>query len=195
MEPSSKSMQKAVPVGDGAMAAVLGLEWDQVKVICAEAGEGVSVANDNAPGQVVISGTKAGVEKAADMAKEAGAKRALLLPVSAPFHCSLMQPAADAMRDALANTEISSPVVPLVANVTADVVDGPDEIRDLLVQQVTGVVRWRESVGRMGELGVDSLVEVGAGKVLSGLARRINRDMTATSIESPESIDEFLASL
>ena len=190
-----EAMQKAVPVGAGAMAAVLGLEWDEVKAICADAGQDVSVANDNAPGQVVISGTKAGVEKAAEMAKEAGAKRALLLPVSAPFHCALMQPAADAMRDALAGTEISVPVLPLIANVTADVVSNPDQIRDLLVQQVTGVVRWRESVARMGALGVDTLVEVGAGKVLSGLARRIDRDMAAISIESPETIDDFLTSL
>ncbi|MCK5446448.1 MAG: ACP S-malonyltransferase, partial [Rhodospirillaceae bacterium] len=152
-------------------------------------------ANDNAPGQVVISGTKAAVDRAASLAKERGAKRAILLPVSAPFHCSLMQPAADVMADALKDIAMKSPVVPLVANVSAAPVSDPDEIRDLLVAQVTGTVRWREGVLAMKAAGISELVEVGAGKVLSGLARRIDRDLVGVSVNDPQSIDAFIEGL
>lgn len=186
-----QAMQQAVPVGQGAMAALLGLELEQVRDVAGQAAQGevCDAANDNAPGQVVVSGSKAAVERAVDLAKEAGAKRALLLPVSAPFHCSLMQPAADVMADALADASMTRPVVPLVANVSAASLSDPDEIKASLVTQVTGMVRWRESVGFMVESGVDTLYELGAGKVLSGLARRIHRDATAVSIGTPEDID------
>lgn len=186
-----QAMQQAVPVGEGAMAALLGLELDQVREVAENAAQGevCDAANDNAPGQVVVSGSREAIERAVELAKEAGAKRALLLPVSAPFHCSLMQPAADVMADALAGADLSAPAVPLVANITADRLNDPDAIRDSLVAQVTGMVRWRESVGFMIENGVDTLYELGAGKVLSGLARRINRDATAISVASPEDIE------
>ncbi len=186
-----QAMQQAVPVGEGAMAALLGLELDQVREVAENAAQGevCDAANDNAPGQVVISGSREAIGRAIDLAKEAGAKRALLLPVSAPFHCALMQPAADVMADALAAADLSAPAVPLVANITADRLNDPDAIRDSLVAQVTGMVRWRESVGFMIENGVDTLYELGAGKVLSGLARRINRDATAISVASPEDIE------
>jgi len=186
-----QAMQQAVPVGQGAMAALLGLELEQVRDVAGQAtqGEVCDAANDNAPGQVVVSGSKAAVERAVDLAKEAGAKRALLLPVSAPFHCSLMQPAADVMADALTDASMTRPVVPLVANVTAASLSDPDEIKASLVTQVTSMVRWRESVGFMVESGVDTLYELGAGKVLSGLARRIHRDATAVPIGTPEDID------
>jgi [acyl-carrier-protein] S-malonyltransferase len=163
--------------------------------VAAEAGADGQVcaaANDNAPGQVVVSGAAAAVERAVELAKEKGAKRAVMLSVSAPFHCALMQPAADAMAEALAHVEIGAPVVPLIANVTAASVIDPDEIRRLLVSQVTAMVRWRESVGLMREAGVDTLIEVGAGKVLTGLAKRIDRDLTAVSLQSPADIEEFL---
>ncbi len=191
------AMQAAVPVGEGAMAALLGLSWEDAAAICKDAaGDDVCTpANDNAPGQVVISGTKAAVDRAASLAKERGAKRAILLPVSAPFHCSLMQPAADVMADALKDIAMKSPVVPLVANVSAAPVSDPDEIRDLLVAQVTGTVRWREGVLAMKAAGISELVEVGAGKVLSGLARRIDRDLVGVSVNDPQSIDAFIEGL
>ena len=186
-----RAMQRAVPVGEGAMAAILGLELDQVRNVAGRAAQGdvCDAANDNAPGQVVVSGAKVAVERAVDLAKEAGAKRAMLLPVSAPFHCALMQPAAEIMADALADADFSSPAVPLVANVTAGQMSEPDEIRRSLVTQVTGMVRWRESVGFMIENGVDTLYELGAGKVLSGLARRIHRDAATHSIGTPEDVE------
>lgn len=192
-----EAMQRAVPVGVGAMAAILGLDLEVAEQVAAEAaGEDVcTAANDNADGQVVLSGTKAAVERAIEIAKEKGAKRGILLPVSAPFHCSLMQPAADEMADALSDTMISAPVVPVIANVTAMPVTDPDQIRKLLVEQVTGRVRWRESVLKMGELGVEQLVEVGAGKVLSGLVRRINRDIKGLSLQNPADLEAFAESL
>lgn len=187
------AMQAAVPVGKGAMAAIIGLEADEVEAICEAAkGSGTcQIANDNGGGQLVISGSKAEVEAAAEAAREKGAKRALLLPVSAPFHSAMMAPAADAMREALADVEVKAPVVPLVANVLAAPISDPDEIRNRLVEQVTGQVRWSESVTWLGENGVDTLVEVGSGKVLSGLARRINRDLASLAIGSAEDVDAF----
>ncbi|MGD8325365.1 MAG: ACP S-malonyltransferase [Sphingomonadales bacterium] len=193
-----QAMQRAVPVGEGAMAALLGLDFADAQEIAEAAAQGGRVctsANDNAPGQVVVSGHKDAVEKATELAKEKGAKRAVLLPVSAPFHCPLMQPAADEMRDALADATISAPVVPLIANVTADKVEDPDQIRDLLVNQVTGSVRWRESVMRLAEFGVTDLVELGAGKVLSGLTRRIDRSLSGSAIGDMASIDSFAESI
>ncbi|MBL1146779.1 MAG: ACP S-malonyltransferase [Pseudomonadota bacterium] len=188
-----QAMQKAVPVGVGAMAAILGLEFDDVSAIAKEAtnSEICSAANDNAFGQVVVSGHVQAVEKAIALATEKGAKRALMLPVSAPFHCPLMQPAADAMAEALSKVEMRVPVVPLVANVTAAAVESPAEILDLLVKQVTGTVRWRESVLYMKEQGVEKLVELGAGKVLAGLTKRIDRELSAMSIGTPADLEEF----
>jgi len=185
-----EAMQSAVPVGEGAMAAILGLELAQVEGLAAEASEaGVcDVANDNGPGQVVVSGSKAGVEKAAELAKALGARRALMLPVSAPFHCSLMQPAADRMAEALAEVTLNAPSVPLIANVLAAPVSDPDEIRGYLVAQVTGRVRWRESVLWMADNGVDAAFEIGAGKVLTGLAKRIAPGIAASSISTPDDI-------
>lgn len=188
-----QAMQKAVPVGEGAMAAVLGLEIDDVQT-AAQAGAKLGVceaANDNAPGQIVISGAVAAVERAVEVAKELGAKRAMLLPVSAPFHCALMRPAADAMADALADVDMAVPSVPLVANISASALLDPFEIRNSLVAQVTGMVRWRESISYMADAGVETLVELGAGKVLTGLARRINRDLDAKSVSTPEDIEAF----
>ena len=176
------------------MAAVLGLDFAAVTAVAAEAAEAAGdgavcqAANDNDPAQVVISGHKAAVEKAADLAKAAGAKRALLLPVSAPFHCALMQPAADAMEAALTEATINAPVVPVVANVRAEAVSDPDEIRALLVEQVTGSVRWRESVAWMAGQGVDSFWEVGAGKALSGMIRRIAKETETRAISSPDDV-------
>ena len=172
-----EAMQAAVPVGVGAMAALLGLDFDAVQSVAAEAaaGEVCQAANDNDPGQVVVSGHKAAVERAVDLAKERGAKRAVLLPVSAPFHCELMAPAADKMKEALAAVNIQAPAVPVVSNVRAAGVSDPDKIRELLVQQVTGSVRWRESVMWMASQGVDQIWEIGAGKALSGMVRRIDR--------------------
>jgi len=190
------AMQEAVPVGQGAMAAVLGLDLDAVRAVAEAAAQGdvCEAANDNAPGQVVVSGTKAAVERAVPLAKEAGAKRAMLLPVSAPFHCALMAPAAERMRAALADTAIAAPSPTLVANVSAQGETDPDAIRDLLVRQVTGSVRWRESVLWMAGQGVDTLVELGAGKVLGGLAKRIDRSIAGSSIGSPADIAAFLES-
>lgn len=189
------AMQAAVPVGEGAMAAIIGLEHDQVSAICEESSDAgsCSIANDNGGGQLVISGSKAAVEKAADQAKEAGAKRALLLPVSAPFHSPLMAPAADAMREALAEVEMHAPAVPLVANVLAEPISDPEEIRNRLVEQVTGQVRWRETIEWMGNNGVTNLIEIGAGKVLSGLTRRINRDLASANVGGPADIENALA--
>jgi [acyl-carrier-protein] S-malonyltransferase len=191
-------MQKAVPVGHGAMAALLGLDLDTAKEVAAEAAQGdvCDVANDNAPGQVVISGAVAAVERAVEIAKAKGAKRALLLPVSAPFHCSLMQPAAEAMAAALGEVEMKAPVVPLVANVLAAPISDPAEIRQRLVEQVTGVVRWTESVSWLnGQGGVTNLVELGTGKVLTGLAKRIAPDLVAQAVSTPADVDAFVAQL
>jgi len=192
-----QAMQAAVPVGEGAMAALLGLDFDDAAKVAADASQGevCATANDNAAGQVVVSGTKAAVERAVDLAKEAGAKRAMLLNVSAPFHCDLMQPAADRMAEELASVNIAPPRLPLVANVTASQVSDPETIRGYLVEQVTGMVRWRESVGYMASEGIETLVETGAGKVLSGLNRRIDRSLTSVSLETPEDIEAFAKSL
>jgi [acyl-carrier-protein] S-malonyltransferase len=191
------AMQAAVPVGEGAMAAIIGLEQSDVEQICADvSGEGsCQIANDNGGGQLVISGAKAPVEKAAAMASEKGAKRALLLPVSAPFHSALMAPAADAMAEALADVTMNAPCVPLVANVLAQPITDPDEIRSRLVEQVTGQVRWRETIEWMGGNGVSRLMEVGSGKVLSGLARRINRDLSSIAVGNPDDIEKALEAL
>lgn len=193
-----QAMQQAVPVGEGSMAALLGLDFATVTDIASHAAgadEVCSAANDNAPGQVVVSGSKAAVERACELAKEAGAKRAMPLPVSAPFHCSLMAPAAERMAVALSEVEMSPPVVPLVANVTAAPTSDPNVIRDQLVQQVTGVVRWSESVTWLGDNGVTHMVEVGSGKVLSGLARRINKELGATALNTGADIDAFLETI
>ncbi len=192
-----KAMQAAVGVGEGAMAAILGLSFEDAVVVAKEAaGSDVcAAANDNADGQVVISGTKAAVERAAELAKAKGAKRAILLPVSAPFHCALMQPAADAMAEALAGMDVKAPCVPVVANVTASAVSDPEEIRKLLVAQVTGMVRWRESVKYLGGQGVTELVEVGTGKVLTGLTRRIDKSISGCAINTPADVSAFLESL
>ncbi|WP_120496327.1 ACP S-malonyltransferase [Kiloniella sp. EL199] len=191
------SMQQAVPVGEGAMAALLGLDFEDAQAVAEEAAQGeiCSAANDNAPGQVVVSGHKAAVERSLEIAKAKGAKRAVLLPVSAPFHCSLMAPAADAMAEALASVTLRVPSVPVVCNVSADMVTDPETIREYLVQQVTGVVRWRESVLYMRANEVEQLVELGAGKVLSGLNRRIDRDLTSANAGTPEEIENLLKSL
>jgi len=185
-----QAMQRAVPVGKGAMAAIIGLSFDDVENLTNDAG--CELANDNSDGQVVISGSKETVERACELAKEKGAKRALLLPVSAPFHCSLMQPAADEMRDALAGATFNAPSLPVVANVTATAETDPDKIRDLLVDQITGRVRWRESVEYMGQQNVTNMFELGSGKVLSGLARRINKDIACANAETLEGIDALL---
>jgi len=192
-----QSMQKAVPVGVGAMAALLGSEYEQAREIAAEAAQGqvCEAANDNGAGQVVVSGHKEAVERAIKIAGEKGIKRAVMLPVSAPFHCSLMQPAADAMAEALAKVEMKAPKVPVVANVVASAVTDPEVIRDLLVKQVTGTVRWREGVLYMKEQGVTQLVELGAGKVLSGLAKRIDKELSGVNVGTPADIESFMASL
>jgi [acyl-carrier-protein] S-malonyltransferase len=184
-------MQQAVPVGVGAMAAVLGLDFEAVKEVAFEAaadGEVVQAANDNDPGQVVVSGHKAAVERACEIAKAKGAKRAVLLPVSAPFHCVLMEPAAKVMAEALETVEILTPTVPLVANVRAAAVTDPALIRSLLVEQVTGSVRWRESVGYMAQNGVTEIFEVGAGKALSGMIRRIEKSIACSAVGTPDDI-------
>lgn len=191
-----QAMQRAVPVGVGAMAALLGLDFEVVADVAAEAStddEICGAANDNAVGQVVISGHAAAVARACDLAKQRGAKRAMELPVSAPFHCALMQPAADEMQAALQETSIAAPCVPVIANVTAEAVSDPDRIRDLLVQQVTGSVRWRESMIWAADNGVTDLVEVGSGKVLTGMAKRIDKRLAAKALNTPEDIDGFLS--
>jgi [acyl-carrier-protein] S-malonyltransferase len=189
-----QAMQRAVPAGTGAMAALLGAELEQARSICEDAAEGevVEAANDNGGGQVVISGHRAAVERAVELAKTRGVKRAMLLPVSAPFHCGLMAPAADVMAEALGQTAMAPPVIPLVANISAAKVTDPAEIRDLLVKQVTGTVRWRESVLVCVDIGVDSFVELGAGKVLSGLVRRIAPDARVASAGTPGEIEALL---
>jgi len=191
-----QAMQAAVPVGEGAMAALLGADFALAEAICADAAQGeiCQAANDNGGGQVVISGHKAAVERAMALSKERGVKRALPLPVSAPFHCALMQPAADAMAEALAKADVRAPLVPVYANVTAAPASGPDEIRDLLVRQVTGTVRWRESVEAMWAAGVTDFVEFGA-KVLGPMVKRIAPDANTASIVSMADIEAFAATL
>jgi len=190
------AMQAAVPVGEGAMAAILGLEVDDVEFVCdAAAGETGSVcqiANDNGGGQLVISGAKAAVERAAALATDKGARRALMLPVSAPFHSALMAPAAAAMREALSKVTVNAPSIPVIANVTVAPVTEPGEIVDRLVEQVTGQVRWRETVEWFAGSGVTTLVEAGSGKVLTGLARRIDKALTGVAINNPADIEAFL---
>lgn len=198
-----EAMQKAVPAGEGAMAALLGAEFDQAKAICAEAAadpvtgkrEVVELANDNGGGQIVISGHATAVDRAIEAAKAAGVKRAMKLPVSAPFHCSLMAPAADAMAEALERATMQAPAVPVVANVTATKATDPAEIRDLLVKQVTGTVRWRECILAMVEMGCDRFVEIGSGKVLTGLMKRLAPEATAGAVGTPADIEAFLKSL
>ena len=192
-----QAMQEAVPVGEGAMAAVLGLSVEDAEGLAAEAAEGeiCVVANDNAPGQVVLSGDAAAIERATVLAPEKGAKRCIPLSVSAPFHCPLMTPAAEVMEEALAKVAFAPPALPVVTNVTAAKESDPTRLRGLLVEQVTGRVRWRESVEAMRDEGVEMLAELGAGKVLAGLTRRIDRDLKASALGSPEDIDAFLNSL
>jgi [acyl-carrier-protein] S-malonyltransferase len=190
-----QAMQKAVPVGSGAMAALIGLEFDAASAVAAEAAQGevCQAANDNGAGQVVVSGSKAAVERAVNIAKDKGAKRAMLLPVSAPFHCALMQPAADVMAEALTKVSVKQPAVPLVANVLAKAIRTPDEIVRGLIEQVTGTVRWRESVLYMAKAGVTNFYEVGAGKVLSGLIKRLAGDAMVTAVGSPDDVAAFKA--
>ena len=191
-----RAMQKAVPVGTGAMAALLGLDFEQAVTVAGEAaGDQVcQAANDNGGGQVVVSGDKAAVERAVELAKARGAKRAMMLPVSAPFHCKLMHPAADAMAAALAGVTVKSPVVPVVANVLAKPIRDPADIVDALVAQVTGTVRWRDSIAFMADAGVTQFYEVGAGKVLSGLVRRVAEGASGVSIGTPDDVAAFKAS-
>jgi [acyl-carrier-protein] S-malonyltransferase len=192
-----RAMQRAVPVGQGAMAALLGVELAAAREIAAEAAQGevCDVANDNGPGQIVLSGHKTAVERAVAIAAAKGARRSIMLPVSAPFHCALMRPAADEMAEALAETRLQPPLVPVVANVTAAPVTEPDEIKRLLVAQVTGLVRWRDCVLQMKEQGVHELAEIGAGRVLTGIAKRIDRDIAAVAIGAPAEIEAFLKTL
>ncbi len=189
------AMQAAVPVGKGAMAALIGLDLDAVREVISEGSideEVCAAANDNAPGQIVISGHKAAVERAAELAKKRGAKRAVMLAVSAPFHCSLMAPAAEEMEVALSVVNVKPPVVPLIANVTANSVIDPDQIKQSLVDQIVSMVRWRESVQLMAEVGVDTLIEIGSGRVLTGLSKRISRNLNTVNLQNPEDIENFL---
>ena len=190
-----QAMQKAVPVGVGAMAALLGLDYDTAAAVAAEAAQGevCQAANDNGGGQVVVSGNKAAVERAVEIAKTKGAKRAMLLPVSAPFHCALMQPAAEVMAEALSKVQVKAPLVPVVANVKASALSDPQEIVKALVAQVTGTVRWRECVAYMAAQGVTQFYEVGAGKVLTGLVKRIAEGATGAAIGTPDDIAAFKA--
>lgn len=192
-----EAMQAAVPVGEGAMAAILGLDFAAVQEVAEAAAQGevCQAANDNDPTQVVVSGAKAAVERAAEIAKEKGARRAVMLPVSAPFHCALMQPAADVMAEALAGVEIKAPAVPVIANVRAAAVSDPDEIRKLLVEQVTGSVRWRESVQNMAADGVAEFWEIGAGKALSGMIRKIDRANAVRAVGTPDDVKAAAESL
>jgi len=192
-----RAMQRAVPVGEGAMAAIIGMELDGARLLAAEAAENqvLTAANDNGGSQVVVSGHKAAVERAVAQAPGKGAKRAIMLPVSAPFHCPLMAPAAKEMEEALAGVTLREPLVPLVANVIASAVRDPAEIKRLLVEQVTGLVRWRECVLYMKGQGVTEVVEVGSGRVLSGLAKRIDRELAGISIGTPSEIESFLKTL
>lgn len=197
LQTRGEAMQAAVPVGKGAMAAILGPGLEEVETIAADAAEDqvCDVANDNSDGQVVVSGNTEAVERAVEIAKERGAKRAMMLTVSAPFHCALLEPAADVMTYALATADMAVPNPPLIANVTAAPLSDPDEIRNLLIEQVTSRVRWRESVLAMRDQGVEELCELGAGKVLSGLVRRIDREMSSRAIGTPADIEDFLGSL
>ena len=192
-----QAMQKAVPVGVGAMAALLGVGIDAAEKVAAEAAQGdvCQVANDNDPTQIVLSGHKSAIDRVAEIGKKYGVRRAVPLPVSAPFHCALMQPAADAMAEALANVTVNTPVVPLIANVLAAPVSDPDEIKKRLVEQVTGTVRWRECVAAMADNGVTEFYEIGAGKVLAGLVKRIAPGSSAQSLGTPADIDAALAAL
>ena len=200
-----QEMQKAVPVGVGAMAAILGLDFCDVQDIATQATTQANkaeskelvcqTANDNSVGQVVVSGNKSVVERAVELASEKGAKRAVILPVSAPFHCALMDPAAQAMAVALESASIQAPCVPVISNVTAQAESTPDDIRRLLVEQITGMVRWRESVLWMGQNGVNEMIELGAGKVLNGLIRRIDKNIKCTSVGTAEQIEELMKSL
>lgn len=192
-----EAMQEAVPVGEGAMAALLGADLEVAQTIAEQAAQGdvCTVANDNAPGQVVLSGAREAIERAIEVAKEHGVKRAVLLPVSAPFHCSLMAPAAEVMAEALNAIDLRAPAVPVVANVSAAAVEDPSEIRELLVEQVASMVRWRESVGHMREAGADVQVECGAGKVLTGLAKRIDKDLEAIALGTVSEVDAFMNGL
>ena len=191
------AMQNAVPVGQGAMAALLGLDFEAAAEVAKDAAQGevCQAANDNAPGQVVVSGHVAAVERAVEIAKARGARRAVLLPVSAPFHCSLMGPAAEAMAEALNNADIKAPAVPLVANVLAAPITDPVDIRDRLVEQVTGTVRWRESISWLAGEGVDTFVEVGTGKVLTGMVKRIAKEAGGMAVNSPDDIDAVIEKL
>tara|TARA_R110000868_G_scaffold1844_19_gene14711 strand:+ start:3634 stop:4575 length:942 start_codon:yes stop_codon:yes gene_type:complete len=192
-----QAMQKAVPVGEGGMAALLGAEMDMALEIANEAAQGevCSPANDNGPGQVVLSGAMAAIDRAIEIAGTKGVRRSVKLPVSAPFHCALMAPAAAVMEAALADTDLVRPLVPVMANVTAAPAENPEDLRRLLVEQVTSLVRWRESVLAMRDAGVDTLIELGAGKVLTGLAKRIDRDMTAMNVETPADVEAVLETL
>ena len=192
-----EAMQAATPVGTGAMAALLGLDFDTASQVADEAAQAevCQAANDNAPGQIVVSGHKTAVERAIEIAKTRGAKRAMLLPVSAPFHCALMQPAADVMADALASVEMNAPSVPLVANVVAGPLTDAAEIRQNLVKQVTGTVRWRESVQWMVRAGVTTFIEVGAGKVLTGMSRRMAPDAQCLATVTPADIEAVAATI
>ena len=191
------AMQRAVPVGVGAMAALLGMEVEGARAIAEAAAQGevCDAANDNGPGQVVLSGHKSAVERAVEIAAERGSRRSIMLPVSAPFHCALMKPAADEMAEALAEVKLAEPLVPLVANVSAEPVRDTEEIKRLLVAQVTGLVRWRECVLTMKREGVDNLVELGAGRVLTGLAKRIDRELAASSVGTPAEVEAFLKTI
>lgn len=191
------AMQQAVPVGEGAMAALLGADLELAEKIAAAAAEGevCALANDNAPGQVVISGAKLAIDRALAMASAKGVKKAVLLPVSAPFHCALMAPAAEAMAKALATTNLRAPAVPVIANVSAQAVNGPDDIRYLLQKQVTAMVRWRECVLAMRADGAEQLVEIGAGNVLKTLTRRIDREMEAFALGGIDEIEKFIQAL
>jgi [acyl-carrier-protein] S-malonyltransferase len=192
-----KAMQAAVPVGQGAMTALLGVGIDVAKQVAEAAAQGevCEVANDNEPTQVVLSGHKTALDRVPEVGKAFGVRRAVPLPVSAPFHCSLMRPAAEAMAEALANVAIKAPVVPVIANVLAAPISDPEEIKRRLVEQVTGTVRWRECIGYMGANGITDVFEIGSGKVLAGLAKRIVKELNATSIGVPADIDAALAQL
>ncbi len=192
-----KAMQEAVPVGVGAMAALLGLDFETAEAVALEAAHDqvCQAANDNDPAQVVVSGHKEAVERAVEIAKAKGARRAVLLPVSAPFHCALMQPAAEAMAEALSHVEMKAPVVPLVSNVRARAISDATTIRSLLVEQVTGSVRWRESVAWMAEQGVTEIWEIGAGKALSGMIRRIAKDVETRAVGTPDDVAAAVAAL
>jgi len=192
-----RAMQEAVPAGMGAMAALLGADPEKAREVAQLAAEGevCDVANDNAPGQVVVSGDKTAVDRAVSIAKDKGIRRSMLLPVSAPFHCRLMAPAAEVMKQELRKVDLRRPLVPLIANITAAPVEDPDEIKTLLVKQVTGMVRWRESVLAMRDAGIDSIVELGSGRILAGLVKRIDPDISAQSIGTPADIETFAKSL